>query len=504
MTTQETVLVTGATGYIGGRLINPLLDAGYDVKVMTRNKSHLQGRSWLEQVIPVEGDVLEQESLVPILEDVDVAYYLVHSMKDNEEFAERDKQAAINFAKTATEMDVKQIIYLGGLGENKDDLSKHLSSRQEVGQTLREHHNGVTEFRAAMVVGAGSLSFEIVRHLTERLPLMIAPRWLYTQSQPIGIKDVLAYLVSAIGRQDVHGEIIEIGGKNVLTYHDMIMMYANARDLPRFMIPVPLLTPILSSYWVHMVTPISATIVRSLIRSLENEMIVTDNSAQEFFPQIEPRDYRTALSEALSELDAEQVETSWTDSMSATWEDDEPYTFVEERGMLIERRTRKVDIPEQYLFQAFTSLGGTTGWLYLNFLWYIRGWMDRIVGGPGYRRGRPSRKDLRIGDALDFWRIETIEHNRLLLLRAEMKLPGKGWLQYKVKPIDDGKSELTQTAYFAPKGLFGYVYWYSIFILHKLIFSGLIDRIVDRARTLQTHQTADGTTASEATTVSSS
>lgn len=498
---KETILVTGSTGYIGGRLINPLLDAGYNIKVLTRNASHLTGRSWLDQVDVVEGDVLDADSLAIAMQNVDVAYYLVHSMSDNEKFVERDNQAAENFARIATDADVKQIIYLGGLGHQQDNLSDHLSSRQQVGKILREHHGGVTEFRAAMVVGAGSLSFEIVRHLTERLPLMIAPSWLYTASQPIAIKDVLAYLVSAIGREDVYSKIIEIGGQDVMTYRDMILTYGKARRLTRLMIPIPLVTPILSSYWVHMVTPVSATIIRAMINSLQNEMIVTDDSAQTFFPNIKPRDYTTAISDALYELDAEQVETTWADSMSATWETDEPYTFVEERGMLIENRMREVDIPEKFVYQAFTSLGGTTGWLYLNFLWHIRGWMDRVVGGPGYRRGRPARKNLRIGDALDFWRVEAIEPNHRLLLRAEMKLPGKGWLQYKVEPTDDGKTRLTQTAYFAPSGLFGYIYWYSIFVLHKLLFSGLIDRIIEQANILRKQQNSDSSIQSTATTV---
>lgn len=482
MTRPTRILVTGATGYIGGRLIHPLLDAGYQVRVMTRNQSHLQGRSWLDSVEAMEGDVLDADSLSAVLEDVDVAFYLIHSMGGTDEFAERDQQASKNFATSATQRGVKQLIYLGGLGQPDDSLSEHLSSRQQVGDTLRKYHQGVTEFRAAMVVGSGSLSFEMVRNLTERLPIMIAPKWLYTRSQPIAISDVITYLLASINRPDCYGEIVEIGGSDILTYHEMILAYAKARNLRRLLIPVPLLTPRLSSYWVHMVTPVSAKLVRPLVEGLRNEMIVTQSTAQERFPDIHPVDFETALQIALSELEAYKVETSWTDSMAATWEQDEPYTFVEERGMLIERRTRKLDVPRADVFRAFTSLGGETGWLYLNFLWHIRGWMDRVVGGPGYRRGRPHRENLRIGDALDFWRVEAIEPNHLLLLRAEMKLPGKGWLQYEVTSDDEGQSKLIQTAYFAPKGLFGYVYWYAIFILHKLIFNGIIDQIVEQAK----------------------
>jgi uncharacterized protein YbjT (DUF2867 family) len=481
MNANQTVLVTGATGYIGGRLIRPLLKAGYRVRVVTRNLNHLQGRSWLSEVEAMQGNVLDAAGLRSILDGVDVAFYLIHSMGDTGAFVERDMLAAGNFAKAAADAGVRQIIYLGGLGQANDKLSRHLSSRQKVGEILRAHHSGVTEFRAAMVVGAGSLSFEIVRNLTERLPIMIAPKWLYTRSQPIAIADVLTYLMVAIDRTEAFGAIIEIGGADVLTYHDMILHYARARGLRRLVIPVPVLTPHLSSYWVHMVTPVSASIVRPLIQGLVNEMIVTQESAARLFPEIQPQDFETGLHAALDELDARQVETSWTDSMSATWEQDEPYTFVEERGMLIERRVRQVNAPPAALYQTFTSLGGETGWLYLNFLWHLRGWMDRIVGGPGYRRGRPQREVLRIGDAVDFWRVEAIEPDHMLRLRAEMKLPGKGWLQFEVDRAKDGSSRLVQTAYFAPHGLSGYVYWYAIFFLHRLIFDGLVNRVVSAA-----------------------
>lgn len=475
------ILVTGATGYIGGRLIRPLLDAGHQVRVMSRNVAQLAGRSWLSEVETAQGDVLSADSLRPILAGIDVAYYLIHSMGDTGAFVERDLRASEIFARAAKEAQVKQIIYLGGLGKADDALSHHLSSRQRVGEILRQHHPAVTEFRAAMVVGAGSLSFEIVRNLTERLPLMIAPKWLYTRSQPVSIQDVLRYLIAAQDRADTFGKTIEIGGTEILTYYDMILAYAKARRLRRFIIPVPVLTPRLSSYWVHMVTPVSASIVRPLIQGLVNEMIVTDPAAAQVFPDIQPVPFGVALGEALKELDAKQVETSWTDSMSATWQQDEPYTFIEERGMLIERRVRDVEATAADVFRVFTSLGGDTGWLYMNYLWHLRGWMDRVIGGPGYRRGRPFRDTLRIGDALDFWRVEAIEPDRLLRLRAEMLLPGKGWLQFEVNAGKDGKSRLVQTAYFAPQGLFGYVYWYSIFFLHRIIFDGMVNRMVSLA-----------------------
>ena len=326
-------------------------------------------------------------------------------------------------------------------GCENDDLSKHLSSRQQVGDVLRAYHDGVTEFRAAMVVGSGSLSFELVRNLTERLPIMIAPKWLYTRSQPISISDVVTYLIKAINRPSCFNKVIEIGSAEILTYRDMIIAYARVRQLRRLLIPIPLLPPHLSSYWVHMVTPVSANIVRPLVQGLRNEMIVTDPIARTLFPDVHPIDFTTALDNALAELDAQQVEATWTESMAATWKQDKPYTFVEERGMLIERRVRTVAVPRQAVFRAFTSLGGEIGWSYLNFLWQARGWIDKIVGGPGYRKGRPRRETLRAGDTVDFWRVEAIAPGHMLRLRAEMKLPGSAWLQFEVDD-DSGQSRL--------------------------------------------------------------
>ncbi|MEQ8672341.1 MAG: DUF2867 domain-containing protein [Aggregatilineales bacterium] len=479
----QRILVTGATGYIGGRLVPRLLDSGYTVRVMTRDARHLMGRSWLKDVEIIQGDVLQPDSLQATLEDVDVAYYLIHSMEEGDNFHERDAKAAQNFAESAKAAGVRQIIYLGGLGDrDTQELSEHLRSRQKVGEILREYGPPVTEFRAAVVVGSGSLSFEIIRYLTERIPIMICPSWVYTRVQPIGIDDILNYLTASLTTEDSRDQIIEVGGADTLTYRDMMQNYADQRDLSRFMIPVPFLTPRLSSYWVHLVTPVSANIARPLIKGLKNEVIADTALAEKLFPEIQPVHYKIALQDALEELSAHKVETSWTDSLAATWEQDEPYTFAEERGMMIEQRKRIVDATREDIYEAFTSLGGQTGWLYLDWLWRIRGSMDRVVGGPGYRRGRRTSINLRAGDTLDFWRVEAVKYNEMLRLRAEMKLPGRGWLQFEIQPDDSSdRLQLIQTAYYAPKGLFGYLYWYSIFFVHKFIFDGLIDRIVARA-----------------------
>ncbi len=475
------ILVTGATGYIGGRLVPCLLDAGYQVRVMTRNQRHLEGRSWAGRVEICEADVMDESQLQGALADVNVAYYLIHSMDGRADFHQRDLQAARNFSHVAEVCQLDRIVYLGGLGDESDDLSVHLRSRQAVGDTLRLGQVPVTEFRAAMVIGSGSASFEMVRYLTERLPVMVAPRWLFTRTQPIAIDDVLRYLVAAIDISESAGEVIEIGGRDILSYHDMILGYAHVRQMDRLIIRVPVLTPHLSSYWVHIMTPISFGIIRPLIDGLRNEMILRNDRARQLFPDIEPRSFLSAVRQSLDELDANQVESTWLDSMAASWEEDEPYVFTEERGMMIERRKREVDAPPEALFRAFSSLGGQTGWLYLNWLWHLRGLIDRVIGGPGYQRGRRDPDDLRVGDILDFWRVEAVEQERYLLLRAEMKLPGRGWLEFRAEPRPGGGSRLVQTAYFAPKGLFGFLYWYALFVAHKLVFDGMADRITERA-----------------------
>jgi len=477
---QEThkplILVTGVTGYVGGRLVPRLLEAGYRVRVMSRDTRYLQGRSWVDQVEIMQGDVLEPQTLPTVMAGVDAAYYLIHSLEGSGSFEERDLQAARHFSQAAEGAHIKRVIYLGGLGEARDDLSEHLESRQKVGKVLRAYAKSVTEFRAVIVVGAGSISFEMVRYLTERVPVMITPRWVNTRIQPIAIEDVLTYLIAALKTAESAGQVIEIGGADVLTYGEMMLGYAKERKLKRVMIPVPVLSPRLSSYWVHLITPINARTVYPLIEGLKNEVIVTDDNAHKIFPDIHPLSYIGAVRQALAQLSAQQVETSWTDSTAAVWETEEPYTYVEERGMMIEQRKRDSDAPPEKLYQAFTSLGGETGWLYMNWLWRLRGWMDRAMGGVGYRQRRGSA--LRVGDVLDFWRVEAIEPNKMIRLRAEMKLPGRGWLQFEVAPSENGKSTLTQTAYYAPKGLFGLVYWYSIFFIHRLLFDGMIDRVV--------------------------
>ena len=480
--TYSQILVTGVTGYIGGRLVPRLLETGVRVRVMVRgSRERLNGRSWQNQVEIAIGDVLDPASLAGALAGIDVAYYLIHSMSGNKEFSERDITAAQNFARAAAEAGVQRIIYLGGLGDPDSKLSEHLRSRQETGDALRQFGVPVTEFQAGMVVGSGSLSFEMLRNLTERLPAMIAPRWVYTRTQPIAVRDVLNYLIKALDVHESAGQTIEIGGADVLTNAEMMMTYARIRGLRRLIIPVPVLTPHLSSYWVHWTTPVPASVARPLIAGLRNELIVRDGRAREIFPDIEPIDYETAVHLALSRIREGDIETLWSDALASSQGDIKPVHLTQEQGMLIERRQTAVAASPHAVFLAFTSLGGNTGWPPFNWLWQIRGTLDRLVGGVGMRRGRRHPLELRRGEALDFWRVEAVEPDQLLRLRAEMRLPGQGWLQFEANDRADGQTDLIQTAYFAPKGLSGLLYWYSIYPLHGLIFSRMIEFVAHRA-----------------------
>ncbi|HEY5753360.1 MAG TPA: SDR family oxidoreductase, partial [Chthoniobacterales bacterium] len=477
-TQSPLVLVTGATGYIGGRIVPRLLSAGYRVRCLVRDASRVQGRPWRDDVELIEGDVLQPETLAAAVSDVAVAYYLVHSLGAGSDFPERDVQAAESFGVAAREAGVGRIIYLGGLGDPRTQLSAHLRSRHDTGDALRKSSVPVTEFRAGVIVGSGSLSFEMIRYLAERVPVMICPRWVYTPVQPIAIRNVLDYLIAALSVPASTGEIVEIGGADVVTYGEMLTIYAEVRGLRRWLLPVPVLTPRLSSWWVHFITPIPAAIARPLIDGLQNEVVVRDNRARQLFPTIDLLDYRTAVKFALDKLNSGAVETAWSDALSATWRSTPPVTLTTREGMILEHRQMIVDAPAELIFRAFTSLGGTRGWLYMNWAWRVRGAVDRIVGGVGLRRGRRDAKDVRVGDALDFWRVEAIEAGRLIRLRAEMKVPGKAWLEFEVRPESgDLRSLLSQTAVFAPKGISGLAYWYLLYPVHALIFRGLIRRI---------------------------
>lgn len=480
----ERVLVTGATGYIGGRLVPRLLEAGYRVRCLVRDASRLQGFHWHEQVEVLEGDALNPASLIEAMLNVSTAYYLIHGTQGNKEDAERDLRSARNFAEAADQVGLERIIYLGELVDPSANLSPYLRSRNETGYILRQGRVPVTEFRAGMVVGSGSALFEMIRYLAERQPLLICPHWFFSLAQPVAIRDVLAYLIAALKTPKSIGKLIEIGGATRLSYADMLRGYARERGLKRSLIHTPFYTPRLSAYWVHMITPIHWRIVLPLIEGLHAEIVVHDDLAHKLFPDIKPIDYQTAVHLALERLQSDKVETSWSDALVISQGDTRPFVLTTTEGMMIERRRLCLDLPPSPVFCAFTGLGGERGWLYLNWTWRFRGWMDKLVGGVGLRRGRRHPDDIRVGEALDFWRVEAVEPDRLIRLRAEMKLPGRAWLEFQSIPQPDGRTQLTQIAYFAPHGVGGFLYWYSLYAIHSFIFSGLIRKVAERAEKL--------------------
>ena len=385
---ERLILVSGATGYVGGRLVPRLLAAGYRVRCLVRDPSRLQGRDWLPHVDVAAGDVLRPAGLEHALAGVDVAYYLIHSMAGGSGFHERDIVAARGFARAAADAGVGRIVYLGGLGDPAAGMSDHLRSRQDTGDALREAGLPVTEFRAAVVVGSGSISFEMIRYLTERLPVMICPKWVYTKVQPIGVDDLLDYLVEALGVPESAGRVIEVGGADVRTYGDMMLGYAQARGLRRRLQPVPVLTPVLSSYWVHLVTPIPSTIARPLIEGLGSEVIVRDDTARRLFPRIHPVDYMTAVRAAVATLENGEVETSWADALVTSGSDVTPKVFTQQAGMMIERRQQQVAADPADVFAVCLGIGGEHGYGYADWTWEVRGALDRLFGGVGLRRGR--------------------------------------------------------------------------------------------------------------------
>jgi len=416
---------------------------------------------------------------------VETAYYLIHSMHKGKrgatDFHRRDLEAAANFGRVAKAAGVERIIYLGGLGATESDLSLHLRSRQKTGNKLREAGVPVTEFRAAIIVGSGSVSFEMIRYLTEWLPIMFCPHWIKSRVQPISIRNVLDYLVAALRTPESTGRIIEIGGKDVLTYAAMLLGYAEVRKLRRILLPVPVVTPKLFSHWVHWLTPISMEMARPLLEGLRNEVIVRDDSALRLFPDIRLFDYKTAVERALHRLETGEVLTAWSDALITSQGDTPAVEFSTRNGMHMDRRQHVVSASPRTIFQVFSSLGGKRGWPFLNWIWRLRGIIDQVVGGVGFRRGRRDPNNLRIGDALDFWRVEAVDPGRLVRLRAEMKVPGLAWLQFEAQARSEKESFLIQTAFFAPRGFFGLLYWYLLYPIHRYIFSGTVRRIARRA-----------------------
>jgi uncharacterized protein YbjT (DUF2867 family) len=488
------VLLTGATGYIGGRLLTLLQEHDIPVRCLTRRPDALSLRASATTEI-VAGDVLDTSSLENAFRGVHTAYYLVHSMGADRDFEEEDRRAARNFARAAAIAGVRRIIYLGGLGNPDHKLSKHLRSRQETGDELRAHHPRIVEFRASIVIGSGSLSFEMIRALVERLPVMICPRWVNVQAQPIAIEDLLAYLMAALELPLGPSQVYEIGGPDQVSYGQIMQEYARQRGLTRWMIPVPLLTPYLSSLWLGLITPLYARVGRKLVESLRNPTLVSNNLAETTF-SVRPRSMSDAIARALLNEDHEFAETRWSDALSSAGP---VRTWGGERfgSRLVDSRTLTIPVPVEQAFAPIRRIGGRTGWYYGNWLWSLRGFLDLLVGGVGVRRGRRDPENVRVGDVLDFWRVEQYEPPYRLRLQAEMKLPGRAWLEFEVSPTEQG-STIRQTAIFDPLGLLGLAYWYGIYPLHQCVFSGMLRNIARAAmETPQAEPTDKGTAAEQ-------
>ena len=477
-TTARRILLTGGTGYVGGRLLSLLVERGEQVRCLARDPARLAQRV-PAGVEVVGGDVTDRHTLDAALAGVDIAFYLVHSMGDASGFEEREQTGARNFAAAARAAGVRRIIYLGALGDSSRELSPHLRSRQEVGAILRGSGVPTIEFRASIVIGSGSLSFELVRALTEHLPVMITPRWVGVLAQPIGIQDLLAYLIEALDTPLEASLVVEIGGPERLSYLGLMQEYARQRGLRRVMIPVPFLTPTLSSWWLGLVTPVYARVGRKLIESIKHPTIVTDDTALRHF-SIRPVGASAAIRAALDNEDREYAETRWFDSVSAAGL--RHSTSPEPLGLRCsDSRTAAVSASPSDCFAVVSDLGGPTGWPPYTWLWRLRGAIDVLVGGVGMRRGRPVGRPLRTGDALDFWRVEACEPGSRLRLVAEMRLPGRAWLEFNVRPTVNG-ALISQTATFDPIGLGGLVYWYALVPLHSIIFQGMLNALARRAQ----------------------
>lgn len=481
------VLVLGGTGYVGGRLIPRLLAGGYRVRVLTRSRERVESMPWGDHVETFTGDAADLKALKPAMKNVDIVYYLVHSMSSGKNFANADRNIARAVADVAAAESVKRIIYLGGLHPEGVELSPHLASRLEVGKILLDGATPTIVLQAGVIIGSGSASFEMVRHLTEVLPYMPAPRWVRNFIQPIAIRDVLYYLLSAARVTEELNQAFDIGGPDVLRYGQMMNGYAVEAGLPqRRIAALPVLTPKLASHWVGLVTPVPRRIARPLVESLQHDCVVRNRDIDEYIadPPNGLTKYRQSVRLALGQIELDAVETSWVDARVPLAPSDPIPSDPDwaRRAVFSDARSRKTAASANEVWAVISQIGGSTGWYSASILWSVRGLIDRIIGGVGLKRGRRSKKKLIVGDAIDFWRIEHITPERVLRLRAEMRIPGEAWLELGVDPRESG-SRYWQRAVFFPRGLAGRLYWFSMLPFHGLIFNGMANRIVATAET---------------------
>lgn len=468
------VLLTGANGYIGRRLKEKLLHENISLRLLARNPKSLSS-----DIEVFKGNSFDVKSLEAALEGVDVAYYLIHSLQD-ENYRELDKQSAQNFLDAAIKQKVKRIVYLGGLGV-KEHASAHLISRIETGEILSSRPSEIETIwiRAGVIIGSGSSSFEIIRHLTEKLPVMVTPKWVKTLAQPIGVDDVVSYLLAAKDVIIKENAVIDVGSE-IMPYKDMMLGCARALGLKRWIFPLPILSIQLSSYWLNFFTPVPYNVAKSLVEGLSSEVIVQNNNAKKYFPHITPISFESAVKQAIKEMEENQVYSRWSDAGGGedVWEKE--FKNDTSSALLLDRQILPLgEVSKEALYRAFCSIGGDEGWFGYNWLWEIRGVMDKMIGGAGLKRGRRDAYNLRIGESVDFWRVEDLKKNERLLLRAQMKVPGKAWLEFKIQ-----ENKLIQTAYFYPKGLLGRLYWYSLIPIHYFVFKDMISSIMKKAKKL--------------------
>ncbi|MXV52952.1 DUF2867 domain-containing protein [Pedobacter sp. HMF7647] len=473
------ILLTGANGYIGARLLPILLEKGHDIICMVRDKRRFREISdFGDRVTIISGDLLKEETLINIPHEIDAAFYLVHSMSSgNESFEKLESLSAQHFADAIKKTTCRQIIYLTGI-VNDQRLSKHLTSRLHVEDILKESGVPTTILRAAIIIGSGSASFEIIRDLTEKLPVMIAPKWLKTKCQPIAIRDVLAYMEQSLLNQKTFNRTFDIGGPDVLTYKNMLLTYARVRKLKRFIVTLPVLTPKLSSYWINMVTSVPYSLAKSLVQSMRNEVVCKNDQIKEIIPR-SCLGYEESLKLAFEKIEQNSIVSSWKDALNQGYLETDfmDHVKVPQNGTLEYKIVMPFERSSDEVFENIWNIGGTRGWYYLDWLWNLRGFIDKLIGGIGTRRGRTSNVQLRAGDALDFWRVLLADRkNQRLLLYAEMKVPGEAWLELKIINKDQ-RNCLYQTATFRPYGVWGRMYWYSMWPFHAVLFKGMAKEI---------------------------
>ena len=467
---KKQVLVTGATGYIGGLLIPELLARGYPVRALARNSKRLIARAWYGQTEIVEGDVLQPSTLLKALEGIHTAYYLIHSMSVGHGYTEHEIEAAQNFVSAAEQTGVQHIIYLGGLAKPKNTGSKHMASRIQTGATLRKGRIPVTEFRAGVIVGPGSISFEMIRYIAEWFPVIVGPFWLRNKVQPIAAWNVLDYLLAALEKPPSQRVVYEIGGPDVIPYGETMLRYAHLRGLNRVLVHFPGIPIPVLAWFMGLLSPVPMRIAKPLIGGLAGDSVVIRDRVRRVFPDVKLLGFDEAVTRSLEELHVKYLERVWDAS-------EKPVTILKRQGFFIDHRWIQVRAEPDKVFQIFTNMGAQLGWPYADWLWKLRGWIDKLIGGPGLRA---FSKPLMEGDVLDYYRVEVIEPNHLLRLRSELKAPGDGWMEWRVESNNDA-AKLSQTGFFAPRGLLGFIYWYGLGPIHKLVFRGLIKAIAEKS-----------------------